>query len=605
MGAPDAVDYQAVEYAYRRSADQGASAPARHPVVVVGAGPVGLSLAIDLAQRGQRVLLLDNDHRLSSGSRAICFAKRTLEIWDRLGVGQRMVDHGVQWHVGRVFLRDQPVYRFDLLPEAGHERPAFINLQQYYAEGFLVERALQLPNLDLRWRNEVTALRPLGDQVEIDIQTPDGPYTLRADYLAACDGSRSPLRAMLGLEATGRVFQDRFLIADVRFEGDPFEGGPAERWFWFDPPFHPGQSVLLHKQPDQVWRIDFQLGWDADPEAERQPERITPRVQALLRQGFGRDLPFKLEWASVYTFACRRMDRFRHGRVLFAGDAAHGVSPFGARGANSGVQDAENLAWKLDAVLRGRAGDALLDSYASEREFAADENILNSTRATDFITPKSEVSRLFRDATLALARDFAFARRLVNSGRLSVPATLDGSPLNTPDVDAFGGAMRPGAPAADAPLPDGRWLLRALGPGFTLLSFGAVPDWAGDIDATLLALPADGIVAERYDARAGTLYLLRPDGHVCARWRHPDPAQRACRDRACPWSRHMNPVFTTEPRLDAPDDFYEALLEAHQGLSVAQSHALNARLVLLLANQVGDLGVLKAALAAARQGVDA
>lgn len=515
---------------YRRSADQDAAAPARHPVVVVGAGPVGLSLAIDLAQRGQRVLLLDNQQRLSTGSRAICFAKRTLEIWDRLGVGDAMCAKGVQWQVGRVFFGRDELYHFDLLPEPAHERPAFINLQQYYAEAYLALRAAALPNLEIRWLNTVVACVPEADRVRLSVDTPEGPYAIDAAHVAACDGSRSPLRAMLGLGTQGQVFRDRFLIADVRMQAD----FPAERWFWFDPPFHPGQSVLLHRQPDDVWRIDFQLGWDADPEAEKQPERITPRVQAMLRTALGREVPFALEWASVYTFACQRMERFVHGRVLFAGDAAHGVSPFGARGANSGVQDADNLAWKLDLVLRGVAPLALLDSYGAEREAAADENILNSTRATDFITPKSSVSRLFRDATLDLARRHAFARRLLNSGRLSVPATLAHSPLNTPERDAFAGAMVPGAPAADAPLADGSWLLRRLaGPGFSALVFdgdaavvqaGAAALPAPQVPVQVLALPAQGLAAQRYDATPGTVVLLRPDQHVCARWRAPTAA---------------------------------------------------------------------------------
>ena len=524
---------QALEFAYERSPDQGAAQPVRHAVVVVGAGPVGLSLAIDLAQRGRKVLLLDKDNRLSTGSRAICFAKRTLEIWDRLGVGERMVAKGVGWNVGKVFFRDELLYRFDLLPEDGHERPAFINLQQYYAEAYLVERASALPDLEIRWKNHVVALEQ-GDQgVKLGIDTPEGRYELLADYVVACDGSRSPLRAFLGEESRGRVFRDRFLIADVRVDAS----FPAERWFWFDPPFHPNQSVLLHRQPDGVWRIDFQLGWDADPEEEKKPEKIIPRVRALL----GAEAKFELEWASVYTFACQRMDRFRKGRVLFAGDSAHGVSPFGARGANSGVQDAENLAWKLDLVLRGQAPDGLLDSYASEREYAADENIRNSTRATDFITPKSEVSRLFRDAVLDLARQQPFARKLVNSGRLSVPATLHGSALSTADSDSFEGAMVPGAPAADAPLSiDGRatWLLRELAQGFTLLAWGAPPAWAAGLPLKLLVLsPAEdthGCLAQRYDLQPGTTYLLRPDQHVCARWRHPTEAGvRAALARAC------------------------------------------------------------------------
>jgi len=530
----EAVDYQKLVFDYARHPDQDAAAPARRPVVVVGAGPVGLALAIDLAQREIPVVLLDNDHRLSTGSRAICFAKRTLEIFDRLGCGDRMVDKGVSWNVGRVFFKNEEIYSFDLLPETGHARPAFINLQQYYVEGFLAERACGLPLIDLRWKNKVAGVVQHADHVVLTIETPDGPYRLEADHVAACDGSRSSMRALLGLESKGRQFKDRFLIADVKMKLDR----PAERWFWFDPEFHRNQSVLLHMQPDNVWRIDFQLGWDADPEEEKKPEKIIPRVKALL----GEDAQFDLEWASVYTFSCLRMDRFRHGRVFFAGDSAHGVSPFGARGANSGVQDAENLAWKLAAVLQRQAPDALLDSYGHEREYAADENILNSTRATDFITPKSEISRLFRDAVLELAKSHAFARTLVNSGRLSVPATLRTSALNTPDSDVFEGGMVPGAVASDAPVirADGKpgWLLQeAGGCAFTAVVFGdgetadraaraaAEAGAAAGAPVATVRIPIDeahALAARRYDARTGTVYLLRPDQHVCGRWRQPD-----------------------------------------------------------------------------------
>ncbi len=533
------MDYQQIVFPYRRHADQDAAARVRRPVVVVGAGPVGLSLAIDLAQRGVPVVLLDDGDRLSTGSRAICFAKRTLEIFDRLGCGESIAAQGVSWKLGRVFLRDELLYAFDLLPESGHARPAFVNLQQYVVEGCLVERAMQLPSVDLRWKHRLAAIEPGPQHVILTIATPDGAYRLQADHVVACDGSRSTARRLMGLESEGRVFRDRFLIADVKMDYD----GPAERWFWFDPPFHPGQSVLLHRQPGKVWRIDFQLGWDADPEQEKQPERIVPRVQALLAHSAMKDIPFTLEWASVYTFACQRMASFRHGRVLFAGDAAHGVSPFGARGANSGVQDADNLGWKLAAVVQGHAGDALLDSYAGEREAAADENIRASTRSTDFITPKSAASRLFRDAVLALAREHGFARTLLNSGRLSVPATLDGSRLNTADVDAFAGRLLPGAVAADAPLrrADGSasWLLRELGEGFTLLSAAGGPalDLAPGLPIRhlVVALPdapaspgscvdAEGLVAQRYDLQPGNAYLIRPDQHVCARWRRPTRA---------------------------------------------------------------------------------
>ncbi len=538
------VDYQALKFAYRRSPEQTAALPAHHDVVVVGAGPVGLALAIDLAQRGTRVLVLDDDHRLSSGSRAICFAKRTLEIFDRLGCGDRMTDKGVSWNVGKVFFRDAPLYGFDLLPEPGHGRPAFINLQQYYVEGFLLERAFELPLIEIRWKNRLVGVEPRVDGVAVEVETPDGPYRIDAGYLVACDGSRSAARGLMGLESKGRVFQDRFLIADIRTDAELLPEGATERWFWFDPPFHPNQSVLLHRQPDNVWRVDFQLGWQADPAVEKKAENIVPRVRALLAASPAKGVDFTLEWASVYTFACMRMERFRHGRVVFAGDAAHGVSPFGARGANSGVQDAENLAWKLALVLREGAPDALLDSYGSEREYAADENIRCSTRSTDFITPKTEISRLFRDAVLDLARDHAFARCLVNSGRLSVPATLSDSPLNSADTADFAGAMVPGAVAADAPLRrEGRptWLLRELGDDFTLLMFGTAPPWAPALGLQCVVLDAaggledvEGLASARYDARPGTAYLIRPDQHVCARWRAPGEAGvRAALARAC------------------------------------------------------------------------
>jgi 3-(3-hydroxy-phenyl)propionate hydroxylase len=534
-----AIDFQTLTFDYRRSPDQSGDGQF-HPVVVIGAGPVGLATAIDLAQQGTPVVLLDDDHTLSSGSRAICFAKRTLEIFDRLGCGDPMVAKGVSWKVGKVFLQNELLYAFDLLPEADHARPAFINLQQYYVEGYLVERARELPLLDARWHNKVTGIAQSDECVSLQIETPDGPYILRARYVVAADGARSPVRALMHLDTHGRSFKDRFLIADVRMKAD----FPTERWFWFDPPFHPNQSVLLHRQPDNVWRIDFQLGWDADPVAEKAPERVIPRVRALL----GPDVEFELEWVSVYTFRCQRMDKFRHGRVLFAGDSAHGVSPFGARGANSGVQDADNLGWKLKLVIDGIAPDALLDTYASEREAAADENIRHSTRSTDFITPKSDVSRVFRDAALRLAKDCAFARRIVNSGRLSTASVLHDSPLSTPDRDVFDCALVPGAVAADAPvLVNGRdgWFLQQVGSSFAGVLFGESFDALTTLQhlhpqtKLVLVVPAGsniktrhgidviedvkGLLAERFDARPGTFYLLRPDQHIAMRARSLDP----------------------------------------------------------------------------------
>ncbi len=534
--------YQYPKYEYVVPPEIRSGEPGRYPVVVVGAGPVGLAAAIDLAQSGVPVVVLDDDDTVSVGSRGVCYAKRTLEILDRIGVGDACMARGVSWNVGRTFFREEEVYNFNLLPQPDHKRPGMINLQQYYLEEFLVERARQLPTLDLRFRNKVVSLAPAGNGATLHVETPDGAYTLTADWLIVADGARSAIRRMMNLDSEGRVFLDRFLIADVVMKAE----FPAERWFWFDPPFHPGQSVLLHRQADNVYRIDFQLGWQADPEEEKKPEKVIPRIKAML----GADREFDLEWVSVYTFQCRRMQQFRHGRVLFVGDAAHQVSPFGARGANSGIQDSDNLCWKLGLVLDGKAPDSLLDSYSEERVFAADENIMNSTRSTDFITPKSRTSLNFRNAVLTLASDYRFARTLVNSGRLSVPSFLIGSRLNTPDDAAFAGDMVPGAPMDDAPMQeDGAefWLLDRVGNRFMALvhvadpaavdadlarEFKALAGGPVPLEVVVVAakpgLAAEGLrvfadcrgrFAERYDSAPGTVYLIRPDQHVAARWR--------------------------------------------------------------------------------------
>jgi 3-(3-hydroxy-phenyl)propionate hydroxylase len=505
-------------YPYARSPDQ--EGPVRrHPVIIVGGGPVGLATALDLGRRGVPVLLLDDHEGVGAGSRALCFAKRTLEICDRMGAAGPMLAKGIQWNVGKVFHDDRLLYEFNLLPEGGHQFPAFINLQQPWFEKFLhdailAEQAAGAP-IEIRGRNRVDAVTPADDHVRVEVMTPDGPYALETDWLIACDGARSPVRGMLGLAFDGRVFEDNFLIADVRMKAD----FPTERWFWFEPHFKSGASALLHKQPDDIWRIDFQLGWNIDRKTELEPARIRARVDAML----GPDVEYELDWCSIYTFQCRRMDRFRHGRVLFAGDSAHQVSPFGARGANSGIQDVDNLCWKLALVVQGKAPAALLDSYDAERVQAADENILNSTRATDFITPKSEASRVIRNAVLDLAESLPFARSLVNSGRLSLPCTHDGSPLNGPDDQAMPARTRPGSPCPDAPLAEG-WLLRALGGGFTLLTIDAEApeDFAAHgLTVPRLALSAKGndALRERYLGQAAqAVYLIRPDAHVVARW---------------------------------------------------------------------------------------
>ena len=510
------------------------SDPQRIPVVIVGAGPIGLSMAGLLANHGVRSVLLDRDNTSNHRSRAVCWSKRTLEILDRLGIATQMLAKGVTWNVGKVYCGDapEPLYAFDLLPLKDQQFPAFTNLQQYYTQEFLVDVLNHQHPTEIRWGHAVTGIVPRTDLVEVQIETPTGDYQIQCDYLIAADGAYSPIRGMLGLDFEGRTFEDNFLIVDFRMPGTL----PAERRFFFNAPFNQGRTALIHRQPDDVWRLDFQLGWNIDREAALNEAEVTKKVRAVI----GPEVEFEYEWISLYTFQCRRMQRFVHDRVIFAGDSAHLVSPFGARGANGGIQDVDNLAWKLAQVLAGHAPRALLLSYDIERIHAADENLRNSSRATDFMTPKTLIETAFRDAVLELAAEFPFARALINSGRLSVPCSLEHSPLITPDQAEFmTPGLWPGTVALDAPIRSrngSQWLLHELSREFVCLHFTdpSMPTNADALSPGILLktiggnnpdiIDSQGLVAARYDGQPGTTILFRPDQHVAARWRTFDPS---------------------------------------------------------------------------------
>lgn len=485
-----------------------------HDVVVVGAGPVGLTLALALAKQGVAVVLLDESNQVSEGSRAICFAKRSLEIFNKLDVAKPMLAKGVKWDVGRIFFKEEEIDRFDLSPEKNSKYPAFINLQQYYVEHFLIDAVLQEKNIDVRWLNTVSGIAQTAGGVTVSIDTQAGNYELNSKFVVAADGSRSKIRSLMGLEMSGERFEERFLIADFKMEAD----FPSERWFWFDPPFAPGQSILLHKQPDNLWRLDFKLGPHADPAVVNDKVFLTEKIKSVVS-----DREFELDWCSIYSFSSKKLERFVHDNVIFVGDSAHVVSPFGARGANSGIEDADNLSWKLAAILQGR-NKHLLETYNAERNAAADQNIACTGQSNTFIAPQGEAATEIRNSILEKAKTGLTYKKQINCGRLSVPCVYGQYPGSKEGIWKNQN-LEPGRAVIDCRIGT-EYLIHELGYHFTFLTG---KNRLTNEDKKQLALAKTDFLeidlhkneafAKLYDLSEGGGYLLTPDQYVLGRWR--------------------------------------------------------------------------------------
>lgn len=514
-------------YPYRRPSELDGHPQDSRPAVVIGGGLTGLSLALDLARRGVPVLVLDDDDTVGVrglASRGMCWAQRTLDIFERLGVAGRITAKGVAWNVARVLAKDQPVTSYALQDQPDLRHNGFANLQQYYVEQYLVEALQAEPLAEVRWLNKVEHLAQHDKGVRLKVGTPDGTYELDALWAVACDGASSPCRAALGLEPVVHDrTEDRWIIIDITAPGC---GWAQERWTWLDASANGGRAVWRHKMADDTWRLDFQLRENEDAVQAATPEAMRRRVQAL----FGEALEFEIAWSGVWAYRHECLEDLRSGRVLFAGDAAHLVAPFGARGGNGGVQDADNLAWKLALVLNHGADEALLDTYSKERKQGAFENIRQARRSSRFVHPQGHASaRLWRDSIIAMAPDCPWAARCINTGRLSAPCRYADSPL-------LAGGAGEGAALPDVRLAETGSLHQLLGPWFTLLVFGdQLPPALTAVRHPLLTV---AFLAPACDAQAraalerqlgvgadsGEAWLIRPDQHVATRLAHQEPA---------------------------------------------------------------------------------
>jgi 3-(3-hydroxy-phenyl)propionate hydroxylase len=517
----------------------------RHPVLIVGAGPIGMTAALVLARYGIRSVLIDRKDTFNDGSRAICIARPSMHILERIGAVAPFVEKALGWRFGRSYYRGEQIFRLEMPQPPGEKYLPMYNLQQQYIEQFLHDAVAASDLIDMRWQSELSAIELHNDGVSVGISSPAGDYRLDANYVLAADGARSPVRSMLGLRLKGDNYEGRYVIADIRMDHD----FPTERRAFFEPAGNPGGTVLIHKQPENIWRVDYQLR-EGESEADAlKEENLRARVGAILAD-VGHTKPWELEWWSVYSANTLCLDDYRHGRVIFIGDAAHIVPIFGVRGLNNGLADAENIGWKLALVLHGEADNRLLDSYSPERRGATLDVFANASKSTRFMTPPTRGWRLAREAALSLSLKHAFPRGLANPRQMQ-PYTYSGSPL-TPYAgrDAeFTGGPPCGSVAPNARLADGNYLLDRAGDGMTAILF-----WEGQPireQAALLAqlrrtdkrfvpivitsgvsaseaktiVDQDGEIARLFAAAPGTFYLLRPDLHIAGRWKTAVPGE--------------------------------------------------------------------------------
>ncbi len=552
MHRPETTPRHSIFYHYKihpyKHAPELDGAGHRQKVVIVGAGPIGLATALDLARFGVPSLILESECQVSHGSRAIVFTRRSMEILQMIHCHQPFCDKGLPWSLGRSYYRGREVFQM-VMPDSEDNRFApGLNIQQQYIEQFLVEATEQSPLIDIRWGSKVTDINQDTKGARITVDTEEGCYNLEAEWVIAADGGRSVLRKLMALRMEGQAYRGNFVIADIKADIDL----PTERRCYFDPDWNPGNNVLVHREPDGIWRLDFRLPDGETPEQALEEELLHKRINTILEM-IGQPVEWMLDWATVYSASTKTLPRYNYERVLFVGDAAHLLPIFGVRGANTGLQDSNNLAWKLAFVINGWSPRQILDSYSSERVQAAREICEEGGKSTRFMTPPSRGFRLLRDAVLSLTLSEDFVKDLLH-WRTSRPHVYKNSTLNsfTDENKAFDRGPGLGEVIQNSKLGKVDYLMDRFSDGFHLMIFSNGKDFQADIEAcldtkttcpyplhTILVAPTDstsgnadiiiedneGKLTQQYGASAGSAYLIRPDQHVCARWRRVTPQQ--------------------------------------------------------------------------------
>ena len=518
-------------------------------VVIVGAGPAGMVTALELARHGVSSVVLASELQFSQGSRAIVFTRRSMEILQQVGVAHRVTENGLPWRCGNSIFRGQKVFRMETPIDPDDRFFPMINIQQQYLEEYLHDACAANPLIDFRWGNKLVLAEQSAGSVTAHIDTSAGPYQLETEWLVAADGGRSEIRSAMNLKLEGASFESIFVIADIRIDL-PF---PTERLAFFDPDWNRGNTILMHKEPHGIWRVDYQLPPGETPEDALRPESLQQRIDAQLKMIGFEGTPWEMDWSSVYSARTLTLPQYVHDRIVFTGDAAHLLPIFGVRGANTAFQDAQSLGWHLAYVLNGISPEKLMGNHSQERVGAAREIITEAGKSTRFMAPPSRGFRLLRDAVLSLSLTEEFVRPLYH-WRTSRPHEYKHSALNSMSDDnaQFTGGPALGAPPQNVQLQQDDFLLDHLGGGFDLVYVAPNQSIPKDLLQAIVEAKNNGVPLKllaitqenvdvlgadktlfdpqqrfqlRYDVSAGGAYLFRPDQHVCARWLQLDAAR--------------------------------------------------------------------------------